>query len=286
MKKRSGNMPGDVLYDRWDTLLRTRSACLLDDDLETVHDLRVSTRRLRSALQLFSPFCAGRSATRTATAIRRLTRGVGELRNIDEALLFFARECKTDPADASLFNSVLESLHKRRTSESATVRKLLKRLDRDAIRQFIDQLVRRLPVTGPCYHGSGKGISLPGYLSETSISLFTRVDHLMPHAIALDAVETRHRVRIAIKHWRYFLEIVAELYGRDYGVILEQLKEYQTVLGTLNDLAVFSGIAEDHGLGVAERVQFNKVVTDKFDRSYSRFVELAHQQPLGYHFLL
>lgn len=281
----SDHTPAALLRKRWNTLLQFRTACLQHDDLDTVHDLRVATRRLRSALQLFDSFFGDHLLERVSGSIRRLTRGVGELRNLDEALLFFRKECCSTADDAPLFAALLETLQLRRAEESAHVRKLLKRLDVDGIGRIMKQLEHRHSSGGRRCARADKTGSLPGYLSETSISLFSKVDHLLPFALATEAVETRHLLRIAIKHWRYFLEIVAELSAQDYGPILENLKHYQSVLGTLNDLSVFSALADAHALSAGERNRFNEVAAARTAESYGAFVALVQQQPLRYHFL-
>lgn len=285
MMDQSEHTPASVLQARWNNLLRYRRACLDHDTLDTVHDLRVATRRLRSALQLFAPLCPGHHVERILSSVRRLTRGVGELRNIDEAILFFQQECRRTDDCPQLFGSLLDSLYRRRAAESTVVRKLLKRLDDDEIRDFMDRCERRLSRTGRNRSALKDTPPLAVYLSETSITLFSTVDHLLPRALAPDAVETRHRLRIAIKHWRYFLEIVADISGKEYGLILENLKQYQSVLGTLNDLAVFSALAADYGLTEAERERFSAVAAAGTVRNFTTFAEMMQQQPLRYQFL-
>lgn len=285
MTERTAHTPAAVLGERWNTLLRIRQACLQHDDLDTVHDLRVATRRLRSALQLFHPLYHDNQLAHISVAIRRLTRGAGELRNLDEAMLFFQQECCTAVDSPPLFGSLLESLQRRRAEESSVVRKLLKRLDADGIGRIMKRMERHLSAAGRRRSKGDTTYSLPGYLSETSISLFSKVDYLLPFALSPEAVETRHLLRIAIKHWRYFLEIVAEISAQDYGPVLDNLKQYQSVLGTLNDLSVFSALADGYGLGVEEQIRFNEVVCARTTHTFSMFVDLVQRQPLRYHFL-
>src|SRR5690242_5285968 len=70
------------LFQRWD---RAKKSFSLDD----IHDLRVSSRRLREALALFAPCFPDRKMGRINSRIKRLTNLLGTMRNTDEALLYF-----------------------------------------------------------------------------------------------------------------------------------------------------------------------------------------------------
>ena len=55
-----------------------------EGDVTSIHQARVATRRLREALPLVA---RGRSAVKLARAVRRLTRAMGPVRELDVALL-------------------------------------------------------------------------------------------------------------------------------------------------------------------------------------------------------
>src|ERR1039458_8484224 len=78
-----------VFFAQWDELLHLRRTVLKTSDLEDIHDLRVASRRLKAALELFEPVASRTSTTKLKKNVRRLIRRLGGLRNIDEALLFF-----------------------------------------------------------------------------------------------------------------------------------------------------------------------------------------------------
>src|SRR5512137_556288 len=58
-------------------------------DAEAIHDLRVSSRRLREGLVLFAPCYPAAGVARLVRRIKKVTRLLGDIRNRDEALLFF-----------------------------------------------------------------------------------------------------------------------------------------------------------------------------------------------------
>ncbi|HEY3306848.1 MAG TPA: CHAD domain-containing protein [Desulfuromonadaceae bacterium] len=277
-----------VLQIRWENLLADRDACLRHDDVDAVHDLRVSTRRLRTALDLFGPLCNDSHPAHAKNAVRELTRQIGSLRNLDEGLLFFSQQNKeaARQGNKKLFLALLKDLHSRRDKEAAKVQRLLNRLDKSVIEGFLKRIRAGHVKPETCYSDPVKVLSLPGYLSEASIRLYGEVHKFLPPPCAAQDVIQRHALRIAIKRWRYFLEIVAEISQQDYSRNLELLKDYQTLLGHLNDLEVFWDLASECGIHVEERRNLQQVVDGKRDVYLSRLAELAELRPLRYEFFL
>jgi CHAD domain-containing protein len=84
------------------------------DDIERVHDMRVATRRLRAALEIFAP-CFPRSEHRGALKeVKRLADALGERRDPDVAIAAFARvRDSLTPADRSGVNHLVDELRAR-----------------------------------------------------------------------------------------------------------------------------------------------------------------------------
>ncbi len=80
---------GMVLFSQWKEFCRLRKAALGQYDTDTIHDLRVTSRRMRATVGLFEPFTSGRAVKTLSKELRNVTRVLGHLRNIDEAILFF-----------------------------------------------------------------------------------------------------------------------------------------------------------------------------------------------------
>jgi len=55
-------------------------------DIERVHDMRVATRRLRAALEIFEPCFPARSYRRALEVVKRLADALGERRDRDVAI--------------------------------------------------------------------------------------------------------------------------------------------------------------------------------------------------------
>jgi CHAD domain-containing protein len=106
------------------------------DDIERVHDMRVATRRLRAALEIFEP-CFPRKRRRKALGrVKALADALGERRDIDvEIELLEGIAAEGEGADRESLARLLESLRveqRRANDELATfvTAKRLKRLRR------------------------------------------------------------------------------------------------------------------------------------------------------------
>jgi CHAD domain-containing protein len=124
------------------------------------------------------------------------------------------------------------------------------------------------------------GVTLSAYLSATSLRLFQRIDDHLAPARKRDNVETRHALRIAVKKRRYFLEIVARMVGREYEAELEHLKDYQSILGRMNDMVEFPAVCHRLELDPAERQAVEDALRREERLLWRRFLELMRKQPL------
>jgi CHAD domain-containing protein len=270
----------EIFFSRWEELLRLRSAVLDRLDGEDIHDLRVASRRFRAALELFYPFAPKGAKTELKKSVRKLTRTLGELRNIDEAQLFLQRHTsETGQPDAT----IRRKLAKLARGEQEKVCKALKNFDHAGLDRSVRNIVAGLNETVITKHSR---LSMLAYFSEVSIKLFLPIHQLLQEAKTPEHRKTRHALRIAIKKWRYFLEIVAPVLERDYSPLLDLLKEYQTLLGQLNDLVEFDGLLGEIKLPHEERRYAETVLKSENALLLERLAQLADRSPLTYTFLI
>jgi CHAD domain-containing protein len=269
---------GNVFFSQWEELLRLRQVVLKSCEHEDIHDLRVASRRFRAALNLLGPLCAGCNVQKISKVVRTLTRTLGDLRNLDEALVFFGPR----PGQSGL-TGLVNRLEAVRDDEQRGVVKDLKHFKPGKR----DQQVREIVAGITTYNTRKQNIpTLPSYLSNTSISLFETVQTLLPAALHLENTEERHALRIAIKKWRYFLEIVARISERDYDAVLEQLKKYQSILGSMNDMMVFAAMCRNIGEPAEERAAAEQMLSNETTRLFDEFIALVDAEPLSYTFLI
>ena len=268
----------NVFLTQWEELLRLRRAVLKTSDLDDIHDLRVSSRRFRAVLGLLGNLSPPESAAKLKKRAGKLTRVLGGLRNIDEALLCFRPRV---PADSSAAHHLFTILAEMRTAELRRIDKALAEFDPGRFHRVVRELASGLR-TG--FTPDGNSRSLPAFFSDVSITLFQPINNLRAVSSAPEQRESRHALRIAIKKLRYFLEIVAQVLNCDYGQELGLLKEYQSILGRMNDVVEFGILCRDLELPPSERQFVETVLAAEDELLLSRFMELVGQKPLVYTF--
>jgi len=269
-----------VFFARWEELLRLKRVVVTTSDPEDIHDLRVASRRFRAALELFYPFAPKSSKAKLRKSVRSLTRILGGLRNIDEALLFFqARVSSSEPGDSR----ICRILSEQRSRELRRIIKAIKAFDH----HDLDQTVRGMVAGLDQKQIEGRNrFSLLAYFSEVSIKLYLPIHSSGALAVVPDHQKPRHALRIAIKKWRYFLEIMAQVLDRDYGQILELLREHQSLLGRMNDLVVFGELFRSLDLPRNEQIELAELLKNEEELLLENFRELVRHKPVNYTFLI
>jgi len=221
------------LTSRWDDLLQLRHQTLNCFDVEHIHDLRVASRRLRGAVEQLGPFIGTERMDRLRRPIRRLTRELGLVRNLDETLLYLEKtgEQRLEP--------LLASLGQQRKQEAAQARRLLETLDCMKLERQLRAAATAL-VTPDNIASQG----LLALLSERNLALYYPIHALLPLVAVPEMVEERHALRVAVKKWRYFTELLHAILGGKQQALLDQLRQYQSVLGDMNDRVVIAALLQ------------------------------------------
>jgi len=81
-----GEAAARIIAVRTDELSEHARGVLDTGDIERVHDMRVATRRLRAALEVFAPCFPKQAHRQTLREVKRLADGLGERRDRDVAI--------------------------------------------------------------------------------------------------------------------------------------------------------------------------------------------------------
>lgn len=204
----------------------------LGEDIECLHDMRVATRRLRAAFELFAPYLPDGILRPHQRGLRNLGRALGEVRDLDVLLQKAAQDAQQIPTEAQ---PAFEQLLHLWQAEQHTARvRLLNTLDSLPHRKFMHRFTQFLqtdPQTLP---------QTPLLHTQIPIVLYTHLAQVqayeaqIPHA----SLETLHALRIAFKKLRYAVEFFREILGEDVQKLIAELKKIQDHLGNLNDAHV------------------------------------------------
>jgi len=111
-------------------------------DIERVHDMRVATRRLRAALEIFEPCFPEKPFRETLSEVKRLADGLGERRDRDVALAalrhFSGQMAGPDRRGVA---SLIDQVHAEQEQANVDLAPLVADQNLRAIRQGMDELV-------------------------------------------------------------------------------------------------------------------------------------------------
>jgi CHAD domain-containing protein len=219
-----------LLRQRLVSLLRAMPAAQ-DGDETSVHQARVASRRLREALPVLGATANENALDRARTRVRRITRALGPVRELDVTLSLLAElEGKGAAALRGIQRvraAVLEERQKRRHA-----------MLQEITPSRLDKLRKRLvKVAAPAERREG----IRGAVAEASAQAATRARKLraaIDRAGGIYLADRLHRVRIEAKKLRYALEIQRELTRSKSTTLLNRLKHQQDLLGRIHDLEV------------------------------------------------
>jgi CHAD domain-containing protein len=131
-----------IIAERSDAVFAHEDKDVLDIvDIEGVHAMRVATRRLRAALEIFRPSLDGKRAARTLVEVKALAAALGERRDRDVQLDLLVRlQGETTGAER---RAVELLAHELRDEQRLATRRLAKAL-RHAKRSQLQRRLARL----------------------------------------------------------------------------------------------------------------------------------------------
>lgn len=236
-------------------LLRQRLVSLLkampaaqEGDETSVHQARVASRRLRGVLPVIGARADANTLDRAERQVRRITRALGPVRELDVSLSLLAEFEQKGAAPARAIARVRESLQAQRVSRR---REMLDAITPTRLDKLRKRLVR---VALPEAHREPRPNEVNEALrqaGERAAILRTAIDR----AGQLYLADRLHRVRIAGKKLRYALEVYRELTHSRASAQINRVKAQQDLLGRMHDLEVLidrtRGVQE--GLAVSSR---------------------------------
>jgi CHAD domain-containing protein len=211
---------------------------------EDIHDLRVASRRLREAITIFAPCYPSKKLSHIRAQARNLTNLLGIMRNTDEALLFFTSLLPSLPKTAApSLETWLQSLSNRRSKEQRNLADRLKMLDLTLMQYGLAKALERPYLFEAASYDPFMTISdfFDIKLTEREISL----QQLLPDSLNEQNTAALHKLRIALKKFRYAFELTAPLNRDGYKELHAVLKEFQEVLGKIHDLDVFMELIQE-----------------------------------------
>ncbi|MFN8122557.1 MAG: CHAD domain-containing protein [Thermoleophilia bacterium] len=149
---------GRVLIVRWRELMSHRDGTLRGEDIEALHAMRVSSRRLRAAMDAFAAAFPRRGFRRRLRVVKAVTDTLGAARDLDVSMAALgAMLDDLDPVDRPGVEDLIAAQAARRTEEGARIAGMLEALEADAFGPRFERWVARHTGVSPSALPSGPG---------------------------------------------------------------------------------------------------------------------------------
>jgi len=226
-----------LLRQRLVSLLQAMPAAQAGDET-SVHQARVASRRLREALPVLGARADGGKLDRVQKRVRRITRALGPVRELDVTLLLLAELDASGAAPARAIarvrKAVIEERQKRR-------QEMLDEITPSRLDKLTRRLVR-VAAPEPATHVPRNAVA---EATAQSGQRARKLKAAIEHAGGIYLADRLHRVRVEAKKLRYALEIQRELTKSRAMAGLSRLKSEQNLLGRMHDLEILIDKARD-----------------------------------------
>lgn len=250
--KKTGILPGDSLAQAgiktWrfllSEMLSKEEGTRLGVDIEALHDMRVATRRMRAAFDLFRPAFQDKVLQPHLQGLRRVGRTLGKVRDLDVFMQKAERYQATHPVQAEQFlqdsNTLAPLLEGWQTQREAARQEMLEMLDGKQYRKFVTDFsafLSEVPTPPKKFQLQPKPIQVR---LQAPRLIYTHLAAVRAFEPILDVatIPQLHALRIQFKKLRYTLEFFREVLGAEVQLVINDLKKVQDHLGDLNDTSV------------------------------------------------
>jgi CHAD domain-containing protein len=252
-----GELAYRVLRKDASAMLVNVAGTRLGEDIEALHQMRVATRRMRAAIDMFAEVLPVR-AGRLDAELGWLAALLGDVRDLDIQIGRFDDWTEQMPGD---HREALDELADLFIAERVEARvALLEALDSKRYERLVSGLTAMLLQGPSARSGAGRALAV------TAVPALIGERHSASGKAARRATRTGvpadyHRLRIRCKRLRYSLEFASGLYGGDLRGFVRQMTRLQDTLGAMQDAEVASARLQaialtDEGVGLSRSTIF------------------------------
>jgi CHAD domain-containing protein len=211
----------------------------LGEDIEALHDMRVATRRLRAAFEVFEEAFEPGVLKPYLKGLRATGRALGKVRDLDVFMEKAQKYLAGIPEERRAGLDIL--LNDWKEQREAARAEMLAWLDSKEYTDFKRKFNLFLNTPGAGARLAPANAPAPTRVRELApVLIYTRLAAVRAYAPYLqDApVELLHALRIEFKKLRYTVEYFQEALGKRAKEAIDLLKQMQDHLGDLNDAQV------------------------------------------------
>jgi CHAD domain-containing protein/transposase-like protein len=227
-------------------MLLHEEGTLLGEDIEELHDMRVATRRMRAAFDVFSGAFAPKALKRHLRGLRRTGRTLGRVRDLD-VFIDKARRYQASLPEGQ--QSDLEPLLEAWGQDREDARQEMSAYLLSArYLAFKEKFFDFVSTPGAGALPRTEAMPVPYLVREAApVLIYNRLAAVRGFDAILEqaSLDQFHALRIEFKKLRYTLEYFREVLGDEAKGIINEIKGLQDHLGDLNDARVAAELLRD-----------------------------------------
>ncbi|NNJ11898.1 CHAD domain-containing protein [Chloroflexales bacterium ZM16-3] len=227
-------------------LLSVERAVRADREIEDVHALRVTSRRLRATLRLLAPVAPTARVKPIQKAIRSLADAAGAVRDRDVLLAHLAESRGQLPEELSAgLDDLAAAIGAERARAYARLITMFDSEDHNSFKVAFAELM----------NSDDGWDAAPRVRDLAGSTIWRQYEALRSHdrgGVPLEG-KAMHALRIDAKKLRYVLELFADSFGERAALAVAHLARLQDELGTLNDIEVAQNTLSSANLGEEAR---------------------------------
>lgn len=239
-----GELAHQVIADQFHRMSKQTKHVLEDTDPEHLHQMRVSTRRLRTAMQIFDRAVVLPKKA-NAKQVRNLARILGAVRDLDVQIDSLTNEYQPQfvQAEQKQIRRAVKALKKQRIVAFQAMKTALDDRRFKALQTAFTAWIEQ-PEFHPIAH-----LPLLTVLPDVLSPLISEVLLHSGWTVGQDEIaaesETLHDLRKVCKHARYQTEFFKPFYGEPFHNWIEEIKQIQDQLGSFQDTQVLRSFLKD-----------------------------------------
>lgn len=238
-----GLLASEYLGEQVRSLTSQFEGIRINEDIEPVHKSRVALRRLRVSLKVFSDCFPLDKVKKWRKGLRKMRKQLGRARDLDVALRFLDSFISEMPSDKVLRVGVerirVRMVQQREAVQGGVVEVLDAGPWLGALREIEDYI-------GSTQQGriDPNDYKTPGVFRQGQFHITKRLRKVRAKESRLEAssdARGHHKLRIALRNFRYTMEVFAGAYASVLDDYIKDVKKAQSMLGVIHDCDVWGG---------------------------------------------
>lgn len=227
----------DLLKNQISYLENQIEGLIYEENIEFLHHTRVMSRRIRSTISMFSSYIGKKNARKWFSSMKKLTKSLTTVRDIDVQILFLEKEISEQKNQKYLpgLQRLLLRKQQKRVKTQDLVHSTVLAFEKTKTLTEIKQFIEENPLDQETF-------SPPESLFEfgrDEVNKLTKICFsYVPFITNPEHSDSLHQLRIAIKNLRYSIELFQPILPELDSYVLT-LKKFQDDLGAIHDCDVW-----------------------------------------------